>query len=209
GWVGVIGAVFDAGPSFLHNGWWYPVVVRWNDKCLGTVPRGGFDQHVLPAAGRPYGELEALVVLTEDQDIVFRAGAQPVPPHLVRAVHGVGDGVVERPRASRPGQLVVGPVDAFRQVGAGGQVAHAKLVDLVAVEIGRVREQPPVRADLADPEGDVPGGAGRVVQQEILVEEDLGGRPGGGPAELLGLAAGGGPGVVRVPAPAPAGRRHR
>jgi hypothetical protein len=205
----MIGAVFNTCPSFQQYAWRLAGVVRRDDERLDAVPGSGFDQHVCPAAGGPHHQIEALVVLGEDEDIVLRFGAELMPPDLVGTVQGVGDDVEERPRAGRPGQLVVGALDALGQVGAAGQIAHPELVDLVAVEIDRVREQPPVGADLADPEGDVTTGAGGVVQQEVFVEEYLRRAVRAGPAELLVLAARDRPGEIGVTAAAPADRLLR
>ena len=203
--VAVIGPVFVAALSFLQDGRWPPGITGRQDKRLRGVPGGGLDEHVRPAASGPHGEVETLVLLAEHQGVPVRRGVQLVAPDLVRAVLGIGDDVEQRSRVGRPGQAVIGAVDTLGQVRAAGQIADPQLVGLVTVEVDRVGQQPPVRADLTDPEGDIAAGAGRIPEQEVLVQEHPGRGPAvTSPAELLEFAARDRPGEVGVAAAAPA-----
>ena len=71
----------------------------------------------------------------------------PVPPHLVRPVRVVVDGVEEPPRVGAPGAAVVAARHHVVEVLAGAQVAEPQRVDLVAGRVHGVGEQVLVGAD--------------------------------------------------------------
>src|SRR5215472_2021211 len=207
--VRVIRPVLHPRPPLPHGGRGRARVRRRDEQYLGRIAAFGLDEDERPAPGGAHGDLEPLVGLLEHKRVLGGAGADVVPPHLVRAVEPVGDGVEHRPRARRPGQRVVAAFHPLRQVGPGCQVTDAQLVDLVAVEVDRVGEQQPVRADLADAERHVARVAGGVVKQQVLIEQHLFRPLGAGQraaAELLVVQAGEGPGEVVEPAAPPAGR---
>ncbi len=206
----MVGVVLRARPSWLHNERRRPGVARRDQQGLGGIPGRRLDQQPRPAPGGPHGQLEPFVVLPVHERVLLRRGTQFVPPDLVRPVRLVGDHVEQGPGIGGPGQAVVGAFDALGEIGAGGEVADAELVDLVAVEVGRVGQVAPVRADLADPQLGVAAAGGRLGEQQVDVQQHLAGavRP-GGPAELLQLLAGHGLSEVPERALAPAGRLLR
>ena len=205
--VGVVRTVLGAAPSWFQDDRRLVRGGRRDGQGLRCVPGLGLNQHVAAAAGGPDDERETLVVLAEHPDVARGAGSEFVPPHLVRTVLLVGEHVEQRPGVRGPGEPVVGRVDAVGQVFAGGQVTDAELEQLVAGEVHRVRQQPAVRADLADPEVDVAAGAGRIAEQQVRVEQHLGRLSRRGhPAELLEFLPLGHPGEVAEPAPAPGHR---
>ena len=205
--VRVIGAVLGAARPWLQHGRRRPRGGRGDDQGLRGVPGLGLDQHIAAAAGGPDDERETLVILAEHPDVARRVGPEFVPPHLVRPVLLVGEHVKQRTGVRGPGKPVVGGIDAVGQVLAGGQVTDAELEQLVAGEVHRVRQQPAVRADLANPEVYIAAGAGRVAEQQVRVEQHLGRLSGRGhPAELLEFLPLGHPGEVAEPAPAPGHR---
>ena len=169
--VGMVCVVFGAPPSFFRHKWFGAGVPRRDHQGLGGVPGRRLDQQPYAAAGGPDGQLEPLVVLPVDQRVALRRGAGLMPPDLVRAARRVGDDVQQRPGVRGPGQPVVRALDALGQVGAGRQVPDPQLVHLAAGEVDRVGQVPPVRADLADTQLRVAAGAGRVLQQEVLVQQ--------------------------------------
>ena len=75
-------------------------------------------------------------------------GPQHVPPHLVRPEGVVVHGVEEGRRVRRPGAAVVGVRDLVGEVGAGAEDRGSAGVDLVARQVDRVGQQPPVGARL-------------------------------------------------------------
>ena len=203
----MVGVVLRARPSRLNNERRYAGVARRDQQGLGGVPGRRLDQQPRPAAGGPHGQLEPFVVLPVHQRVVLRRGTQFVPPHLVRPVRLVSDHVEQGPGIGRPGQAVIGAFDALSEIGAGGEVADAELVDLVAVEVDRVGQVAPVRADLAHPQLRVTAGGGRIGEEQVVVQQHLAGAvQAGGPAELLQLLAGHGRGEVPGPALAPPDR---
>jgi hypothetical protein len=203
----MIGPVLDAAPSRLDNHRGRTGLACRDGPRFRGIPALALDEDERAAAAGSHEGLEPFVVLGEYADVVPGGGADVVPPHLVRPVDGVDDRVEDRTRVGRPGQPVVAALYPFRPVGPGGQVADAELVDLVAVEVGRVGEQPPVRADLPDAERHVIPAAVRVVQQQVLIQQDLLLTPGQrAAAELLVVEVRQRPGEVVPPAELPAGR---
>ena len=149
-------------------------VVGGHEAYLGRVAAAGEQHGVRTAAGGLDLQLEPPVLLLPDLRVVVLRRAEDVAPHRVRPV-GLVQGRVEQSGAvGRPGQAVVRPGQDVGQVGAGAEVAHPQLVDLVAVVVDGVGQQPAVRARFPDAELEevVPG------REHVLVQDHLVGRRG-------------------------------
>ena len=112
-------------------------------------------------------ELEALIVLLEDEHITADGRAQLVPPDLVRAHRLVGADIEECLAVGRPGRAVIEVVEDVWEVPPGRQVAEAHLVELVAGEVDGVGEDVLVRAVLDVPELEIVVARGQLVPVEL------------------------------------------
>src|SRR5439155_18818158 len=121
-----------------------------DQPLLGGVAAGGGDDDPGPAAGRPDRDVEPLVGLVEHDGVATRIGSHDVAQYPAGAVDSVGYDVEEVRRVAPPGVPVGGTRDAFREVGASRRITEAELVQLVAGQVDRVGDEPPVGAGLAD-----------------------------------------------------------
>ncbi len=115
------------------------------------------DHDEFAGPGRPHVDREHLIGILENQHVIARVAAHPVPPHLERAVRLVVDGVEERARVRAPGTPEVAPRHTVDEILAGAQIAEPEFEDLVARSVDAVGEQILVRTDDGDPDVEVAG----------------------------------------------------
>ena len=172
---GIVDAVVQALPARGHHGELTLRAGRVEQPHLAGQHARAADHDVALAAGVAHVDVEAPVLLLEQDDVLLGRGADPVPPHPV-GPPGVIDRHVEQDRTiQRPRAPVVSAGDLVRQQGPGGQVLDPDRKPLVAAQVGGVSQPAPVRARLvrAQSEEARPGGQLVVVQQHFLPVQRL------------------------------------
>ena len=152
----------------------------------GHLARRGEDDEAL-ALGQLDAELEAFVVLLEDQHVSRGRRAEHVAPHLVWAHGLVRPDVEERPAVRRPGRTVVNAVEDVLEVSPTREVTKAQLVELVAGDVHRVGEDVLVRASFNEPELEIFVALGELVDIQLNLFRGVHGIP--APAEDLVIEA--------------------
>ena len=100
-----------------------------------------FQKEPFAAARLTAADVEAFVVLLEDELVFALARAEAVTPEAMGTLGGVQRGVEERQVVGGPFARVGGGGERVRQQLAGAEVLHLQRVDLVAFGVGRVGEQ--------------------------------------------------------------------
>ena len=200
--VAVVGqAVFDSMPARLHHLERHWILGTGDPHLAGGVARQVEHEETV-AAGPIDVEEKRLVGLEEDQRILDRVGADPMPVEPARPARLVQHDVEQRLGVVGPGRGGRGALDRLREQLAGGEVLHEDGERLGAAGVHGIGEQPVVGADLegAHPEIVVSG------RQLVEVQQDLFRRAVGfqTATEDRVLPAGLGPVVVE-----PAVPRHR
>ena len=170
----VLGVVDHAGPTAADRAGSPGRIPGVDVPLLSGVAALAADQHRVPAAARPQGQLEALVRLGQHELVLRDRGPEPVPPHLTGPERLVVDGVEERRRVGAPGAAVVAARDHLGEVLAGPEVAEPQGEHLVAGGVHRVGEQVLVRAH----QGHAQVQVAALVGERADVEDDLGRAPG-------------------------------
>ena len=156
-------------PARLHHLERHRILRTGDPHLAGGVARQVEHEETV-AAGPMDVEEKGVVRLEEDQRILDRVGADPVPVEPARPARLVQDDVEQRLGVVGPGRGGRGALDGLREQLAGGEVLHEDGERLRAAGVHGIGEQPVVGADLegAHPEIVVSGRELVEVQQDLF-----------------------------------------